>query len=81
MNQVINHIKLKPEIKIQPIVNGDAILKEDADFSDKSFFAKVFESIFEKSDFNFEDWQRIESKPRLNPSSEYSKYLYGGGLK
>lgn len=81
MNQAINHIKLKPEIKIQPITILDMLSKEELYFKDKSFFSKVFDSIFEKPDLSFEQWQRLESKPRLNPTSDYAKYLYGGGLK
>lgn len=81
MNQAINHIKLKPEIKIQPITLADTLSKEDIYFRDKSFFSKVFDSIFEKPDLSYEQWQRLESKPRLSPASEYAKYYHGGGLK
>ncbi len=81
MNQAINHIKLKHEITIQPITIVDTLSKDDTYFKDKSFFAKVFDTIFEKPDLSYEQWQRLESKPRLSPTSEYVKYYSGGGLK
>lgn len=81
MNQAITRIKLKPEIKIQPIVIVDTLQKEDLYHRDKSFFAKVFGSIFRKRDLSYEQWQRIESKPRMGQTSEYTKYFHSGGFK
>lgn len=81
MNQAINHIKLKPEIKVQPITLLDTLKEDEFHLQDKSFLSKFFDTLFEKRDLSLEQWQRIESKPRHAPSSEYAKYFHGGGLK
>ncbi len=80
MNQALNKTKLSPEFRPQPIKLIDVISKDVDCNQGKSFFSKFFDSIFERSDLTLEQWQRLESKPRLNPSSDYTKYFYGRGL-
>ncbi len=78
MNQAINHIKISPTIKVQPITIVDT-LKQEKPTSNKSIFSKIFDAFFEQSDLDLQEWQRIEGKPR-RVSAEYSKYTLGGRL-
>lgn len=80
MNQALNKTKLSSEIQPQPIKLVDVISKDVDCKQGKSFFSKFFDSFFANSDLTLEQWQRLESKPRLNPSSDYTKYFYGRGL-
>jgi len=77
MNQAINHIKISPIIKVQPITIVDT-LKLDVPTKNKSFFSKFFNAFFEPSDLGLQEWQRIEAKPRRTISAEYSKYTPSG---
>ncbi len=76
MNQAINHIKISPTIKVQPITIVDT-LKREQPKKPKSFFSKIIDALFKPSDLGLQEWERIESKPRRS-SSEYSKYTFGG---
>jgi hypothetical protein len=76
MNQAINHIKISPTIKVQPITIVDT-LKQEEPIKNKSFISKIFDAFFKPSDLSLQEWQRIEAKPR-RISAEYSKYTLGG---
>lgn len=80
MNYALNKTILSSEISPQPIKLVDVISKDVNCKQDKSFISKFFGRLFEPSDLTLEQWQRLESKPRLNPSSDYTKYYYGRGL-
>lgn len=80
MIQTLNKTKISPEFKPQPIRLVDVISKDVDCNQGKSIFSKLFDSLFENSDLTLEQWQRLESKPRLNPSSDYTKYFDGRGL-
>lgn len=81
MNQATEYIKLKSEIKIQPITIVDTLSTDNESTKRKSVLSKVFKSFFYKEDLTLENWQRLESKPNHKASSELVKTYYSRGFK
>ena len=81
MNQVASYIKLKSEIKIQPITIIDTLSADEHVTKRKNVFSKVFRSFFHKEDLTLENWQRLESKPIHRMPSELTKNYYSRGFK
>lgn len=80
MNRSINQIKIEPTIKVQPITILDAVEQPNDKMQKDSFWSKLAWLFTPSREFDFEEWQRLESKPRIR-SSVYSNDLYGGSLK
>lgn len=80
MNRAINQIKIKPTIKVQPITILDAVEQPKDQMPKESIWSKFAGLFAPNRELDFEEWQRLESKPRIQ-SSAYSNDLYGGSFK
>lgn len=82
MNQILNLVKLNSEIKIKPITIADTLDKNKDLFANKTFLSKICDALFfGTNDLNFEEWQRLESKPRSMRSSQHATCSYRGVLR